>query len=388
MNFPALELVWTPTGSGSVVSGHGWPIGGVHPVGDRGLTFGIEGDVRLRHPPKSEGREICKIHPRGNRLVLWHLLARHHCDVNGRQVDSVELELHHRDLVAMPEGPVFRVLESALAYARSPTLEAAVRAGPGDRELIKVYSDFLLDHGDALGERLARARSAASVDDATWLDVFASHYEDGRLEVEWEHGLAVRAVLRDSLRVFKTLEQALAHLAGLPVMRFLRDLTVDVSSDGLSVTDGLHALAHVQLPETVQRVSLGDVPAHLRERVARLLDAAPGKVHVGFYSDAIIEVLASARRPDEGGYARGQQVSIGQHLLLGETTTTSLLNENVILGGSHLLARDGPRYVLAQIDRDLEPAKVNGRTVNRMPLRDGDIIELVGELTGRFKLLR
>jgi len=388
LNFPALELVWNPTGTGSVVNGHGWPIGGLHPVGDRGLTFGMEGDVRLRYPPSSEGREICRIQPRNGRLVLWHLLRSHHCGVNGRPVDAGELELNHRDLVSMPGGPVFRVLESPLSHVRSPTLEAAIRAAPGDRELVKVYSDFLLDHGDPLGERLARACSAASSDDATWLDVLATHYEGGRLDVEWEHGFAVRVVLRDSQMVFKTLQQALAHLAGLPVMRFLRDLTFDVSSDNRGIADGLHALANTRLPETVQRVSLGDVPFPQRERVERMLDAAPGKVHVGYFTEAVIEVLACARRPDEGGYERGAHIAIGPALFLGETTTTSLLSENVVIGGSHLLARDGPRYVIAAIGERVELAKVNGRPVNHFPLRDGDVIELVGELTGRFKLLR
>ncbi len=384
MNFPALELVWSPTGSGSVVHGHGWPLGGLHSLDDRGLTFGIEGDVRLRYPPAREGLQLCKIQPRGGRLVLWHFLSRHRCGVNGRLAEEAELELHHRDLVAMPGGPVFRVLFEPISTVRSPTLEAAIRAAPADRELMKVYSDFLLDHGDPLGERIARP----DTQEAIWLDVLAPHFEGGRLEIDWEHGLARRAVLREVLPFFKTLEDALAHLVRLPVMRFLRDLTLDVSSDALSVADGLHALANVQLPETVQQVSLGDVPAHQRERVDRLIDAAPGKVHVGFFNDAVIEVIACALRPDDGGFRKGDVVPIGHQLMLGDTASRSVLNQNVILGGSHLIARDGPRYLLARIGDEPELAKVNGRFVDRFPLRDGDLLELVGELTGRFKLLR
>ncbi|MBL8957878.1 MAG: hypothetical protein JNK82_44295 [Myxococcaceae bacterium] len=387
MIFPALELVWSPTGAGSVVNGHSWPIGGTHELGPRGLTFGIEGDVRLRYPPPTEaGREICKVERRGDRLVLWQFQKRFRCAVNGRDVHETELELHHRDLITMPKGPVLRVLEAPVAHVRSPTLEAAIRANPNDRELTKVYSDFLLDHGDPLGERLAKPGAG---DAATWLDVLAAHYEGSRLEIEWQHGLATRVVLRDALgKNFTTLEDVLEHLAGLPVMRFLRDLTLDVASAGLAVSDGLHALAAVALPPTVQRLSLGDVHEHHRERVTRQLDAAPGKVDVGFYRDAVIEVLACARRPDEGGFVRGAKIEIGRHLYLGETETMSLLNENVVFGGSHLVSYEGGRYVIAAIGESVELPKVNGRPADRIPLRDGDLVEIVGELTGRFTLLR
>ena len=387
MNYPALELIWSPTGMGSVVNGHAWPIGGLHPLGEMGLTFGFEGDVRLRYPPPSEGREICRLERRAGAVWLRSLgtARRGRIGVNGRHHEEHELELRHRDLISMPLGPVFRLLEAPVGSARSPTLEAAIRAAPEDRELLKVYGDFLLDHGDPLGERLARDRSSA--DDALWLDVLATHYEAGRLEVEWEHGLAVKAVLRDALLVFKTLEQAATHLAGLPVMRFLRELTIDVTSDRLSVGDGLHALANVKLPETIRRVSLGDVPAHQRERVERLLDAAPGEVHVGFYTDATLEVLSS-KRTGEGALKPGDVVRIEDMLSLGNPTVASLLNPDQLIGGSHILGREGSRYLLTVISDEAGYAKVNGWEVDRYPLRDGDLIEIPGDLTARFRLVR
>src|SRR4029077_14751967 len=159
MNYPALELVWTPTGMGSVVNGHSWPIGALQPLPEAGLSFGIEGDVRLRFP--SDVKEICKIDRRGGGVRLWHLLKRDHAIVNGREVDEQELRLHHRDLIALPRGPVLRVLEEELVRARSPSLEAAIREAPHDRELKRVYADFLLDQADPLGERIARSRARA-----------------------------------------------------------------------------------------------------------------------------------------------------------------------------------------------------------------------------------
>ncbi|MBK7865376.1 MAG: hypothetical protein IPJ65_43625 [Archangiaceae bacterium] len=385
MNYPALELVWTPTGLGSVVNRHAWPVGGLQELPPQGLSFGIEGDVRLRSPP--EPKEICKIDRRGGGVRLWHLLKRYHCVVNGRLIDEQEVVLHHRDLVALPMGPVVRVLEEEMVRARSPSLEAAISAAPEDRELVHVYSDFLLDQGDPLGERLARSRgvSGAFADDAQWLDVLAGHYEAGALEVEWSYGLAVKAVLRSSLRAFSTLEQALAHLLALPVMRFLRDLTVDISSDKLSVAEALHALGRVQLPVTLARLGLGDLPEADRARTAALLAASRLPIDVSYYAEAQLVILSSAAA---AAPKVGETLQVGDRLELGRSGFMSGLNQNVLLGGSHLVVRDGPRFVLARIQVDADPAKVNGRVVDRFPLREGDVVELPGELSARFKLVR
>lgn len=388
MRFPALQLVWSPTGAGSVVFGHGWPIGGTEPVGESGLTFGFEGNVRLRYPPPTEGREICKVELRQGQLWLRHFVPTHYCSVNGKHVEDADVPLRHRDLIGFPRGPVFRVLEREAPQARSPGLEAALRAAPGDRELLHVYTDFLLDHGDALGERLARARSASSDDDAAWLDALASHYEAGRLELEWEHGLVAKATLRESryLELFGSLEAALQHLAQLPVMRFLRELTLDVSSDRLLVADGVRALAAVKLPESVRRLSLGDMPESQRERVTQELAAAGRPVEVGFYREAVLEMV-TVNPDDPVGFKAGDRVPVSSRIELGRADVTSYLNSIVTLAGSHLLARDGARYVLALLAGN-EYARVNGRVVDKYPLRDGDLIELVGELTARFTLVR
>lgn len=391
MNFPALELLWSPTGTGSVVHGHSWPLGGLHPLGDVGLTFGFEGNVRLRFPPPHEGREIAKIEKRHGAVRLWHLTGKHHCAVNGRYIEERELTLRHRDLVAFERGPVFRVLEHEVTAARSPTLEALLSASPGDAELLHVYGDFLLDHGDPLGERLARARSSSSVDDGTWLDVFAVLYEAGRLEIEWEHGFAKRAVMRESLAQFPTLEGALRHLCALPVMRFLRELVIDVSSDRLGVADGVEALARVTLPKTCTKLSFGDVPLSQRERVVQeLAAAAPRQIDVGYFTAANLEMLKVQSSLAEL-YRDGDRVAIESRIEIGRSDAMSVLGHNVLLGGSHMIMRDGARYVLVHLDRDdrdAAPAKVNGRAVDRYPLRDGDLIELSDVLTARFTLTR
>jgi hypothetical protein len=387
VGYPALELVWSPTGRGSVVKGHLWSQRELIALPPGGLTFGLLGDVRVQYHTKhaSEPVNAFKLEQRDGRLVLWRYASDPYCSVNGRVRKDRELELRHRDVVALPPGPVFRVHERQLVSARSPSLEAAIRTSPDDRELFQVYRDFLLDQGDPLGERIARSRLGPLDDDATWLDVLGIHYESGELQIEWTMGLATSAVLRETLAVFNDLEEGLQHLLELPVMRFLRELTLDVSSDRVNVAAGLEALSRVQLPATLRRVSLGDVPEADR-RESELLLARFGKpVEVTFYNEAALEVLSSV--PD-ANHKAGDNLRVGEQIELGRTGYSSHLSHNVLLGGSYLIARDGPRYVLARIVNSAAPPKVNGRAVDRFPLRDGDVIELAGELTAPFNLLR
>ncbi len=385
MHFPALQLIWSPTGAGAVVQGHSLPVGGVEPVPEMGLTFGFEGNVRLRYPPPHEAREICRIEKRAGGLRLLHYHpTKHHCAVNGRAVEERELQLEHRDVVSFTKGPIFRVLEAQLVEARSPSLEAAIRAAPRDEELLRVYADFLLDQGDPLGERLARARSGADDDDARWLGVLALLYEAGRLNVEWRHGLAVKAVLRNPLGVFASLEQALTHLVALPVMRFLRELTLDVSSDRLSIADGLQALSAVKLPDTVTLVSLGDVPVAQREAVELLLARSERKAHVGYFRDAVLSIL---KAENQDVLKAGDQVSVtSRRVELGRTEAVSQLFGTYVIG-SHVIGADGARFLVASLG-DAPPPLVNGRPVDKYPLRDGDVLEIGTDLVARFTLVR
>src|SRR4051812_42163523 len=96
VNYPALQLVWSPTGMGSVVHGRSWPVGGVEPISG-GLAFGIEGDVRVRYP--IEPKTFCRIDQRDGRLRLWHFRDLFHCAVNGRACEDGERSLRHRDLI-------------------------------------------------------------------------------------------------------------------------------------------------------------------------------------------------------------------------------------------------------------------------------------------------
>lgn len=243
--------------------------------------------------------------------------------------------------------------------------------------------DFLLDHGDPLGERMGRAKAGDFANDAQWLDALAMHYETGRLQVGWRSGLAEKVTLREPTLGFHRVDLALEHLFSLPVMRFVRDVTLDVASDKVAVATALKAFDDVGVPKSVRRLSLGDQPESERERVTALLAGQARPVELGFFSEAQLEIVEAAPEVDQ---KVGQKVGVGEHLTLGRAELSPMMN--VLLGGSYLVRRDGPRFVLERVVSLAKLAKVNGKPVDRFPLRDGDVIELSEDLTARFRLVR
>ena len=76
---------------------------------------------------------------------------------NGTAVNGARVQTRR-----LADGDVISVLEVGLVFeerdeVRNPGLEAAIAARPGSPEPVKVWADWLLEHGDPLGEHLARA---------------------------------------------------------------------------------------------------------------------------------------------------------------------------------------------------------------------------------------
>jgi hypothetical protein len=370
MSWPSLKLLWSP---GHVLAyGHAWRPGELLAIPRSGLDFGGTGEVRV----EGINTPHCSL---DGRLMLRHPHAEgDYSMVNGRP--QHEGTLAHRDLLELPRGTLFRVLERDDIEARSPTLEAAMEANPDDDELVHVWSDFLLDQGDPLGERIAKARAGVAVEDAQWLDALAPHYEMGRLEVAWKNGLAQRVVLRDTESGFSSLKQALELLLSLRVMRYLRELVVDVSSDRITVKDGLTALGAVTLPGTVTRLSLGDIPEGYRAVAEVLLPTFGRPVDIGFFRGAQLEVLATTM----DRHAVGERIEVGDGVSLGPLGMGDF-GPMVI---SYRIRREGSRYRLTRQAEDAERPKIRGKPVDEFPLRDGDIIELGNNLTVRFTLVK
>jgi hypothetical protein len=366
LEFPALKLLWSP--GHVLVHGHKWPVGEAVPIPKSGLRFGGEGDVRA----------MGIIHPQGtlDSQLVFHHKAGKYSVINGKAPpnvnelgDALPVKVEHRDLLELEGGTLWRVLEREDVEVRSPTLEGAMEAAPDDAELMHVWCDFLLDHGDPLGERIAKARAGQYLeDDAQWLDALAAHYEMARLDVTWKNGLAERVVLRETEIGFSSLKSALEQLLSLRVMRFLRELVVDVSSDQLLVKDGLYALGQVTLPTSLKSLSLGDVPATFRETSESALARFNRPVAVGYYRGAQLEVVASTL-PE---HKPGDRLDV---------------NESFYTRG-YGVRRQGLRYRLESEHEGAGRPKIHGKPVDGLPLRDGDIIELGPELSVRFTLVR
>ncbi len=140
--------------------------------------------------------------------------------VNARR--SSHVVLHHGDAVWTDE-----VLFVFLAHptVTNASIEQAIDEQPDDPARVRVWADWLLERGDPLGEHLL-----AQTPDATVLEGLLPLVKAGQLELEWRSGLLVAARVRcvDDA-TWRTVE-LVARLLSLRVSRWLRSLTVDVST--------------------------------------------------------------------------------------------------------------------------------------------------------------
>jgi uncharacterized protein (TIGR02996 family) len=140
--------------------------------------------------------------------------------VNGRRIS--QWPLRHGDAVWTDE-----VLFVFLAHptVTNAGIEQAIDEQPDDASRVRVWADWLLEHGDPLGEHLLAATPSATV-----LEGLAPMVASGQLELEWRSGLLVAARVRcvDDA-TWRTVE-LVARLLSLRVSRWLRSLTVDVST--------------------------------------------------------------------------------------------------------------------------------------------------------------
>lgn len=141
--------------------------------------------------------------------------------VNGRL--GREVTLADRDLLEL-DGAALRYREEAWSEPCAFELEAALVEEPGDRARWLVWADWLLEHGElSTGQRVvAQARTPEP------LEGFAPLVAGGGLEVDWRNGFpfALKLACAPGARDLGVLLSVL----GLPSLRFLHTLEVDVAS--------------------------------------------------------------------------------------------------------------------------------------------------------------
>ena len=282
---------------------------------------------------------------------------------------------------------------------RNEALEAAIVAAPDDPGPWGVYSDWLQERGDALGDRIARPEGGH----ATWLEGLAREAATGQLELVWNHGFVQKAVLR-AVPGFrqKPWPQLLAQLLSLRVCRFLRELVVDLPS--LSEPPGADlyelfshpAFDRLPWPATLDRLSFGYHEArpgeqeHLSWAEKRLRVRLPWLTGPVFLSakTAWAEVLGS---PREEGQPSGR-VPLGECCYLardGERFyfhTTEGLSPGVVDSIIRFEKAQG-RWRLTLTSAESGLVRVNGFLVIRTwELLPGDEIQVPPGLVLRFSV--
>lgn len=183
-----------------------------------------------------------------------------------------------------------RLRFGAEAPVEEPRLVEAIARDPDDEAAWLVWADWLLDHGDPRGERIAQARGKGRLDHLGWLGPLGDAFISGGLEIDWHLGFVRRAVLR-KVPAADELDWrfAVSTLLQLPLSRFARELTVDVprftrAPRARARADVVEALGYVAalpaIPSTLERLTLGclvgerapavPVPEALAARAPRL----------------------------------------------------------------------------------------------------------------------
>lgn len=125
-------------------------------------------------------------------------------------------------------GDVVSVSGRAVVFLSSPeaprsAAEAHLDEAPGDPDAVHVWADWLLEHGDPLGEHLL-----AATPDPRVLEGLAPVVEQGALELGWRHGLIERAAFRCTEPASWTDHLPLLRFLSLRVAKWTRSLTIDL----------------------------------------------------------------------------------------------------------------------------------------------------------------
>lgn len=166
--------------------------------------------------------------------------------LNGRRVASAELE--HGDAIWLRQTILVFVDRPEASNA---ALEAAVTERPDDAARVRVWADWLIEHGDPLGGHLLSEAPADFV-----LEGLAPLTREGRLELDWQHGLLRAARLRTINDATWSNVELLARLLSLRVARWLRELTVDLSTWVMPSAAGLQTDATATLRRLINGPAL------------------------------------------------------------------------------------------------------------------------------------
>ena len=355
-----------------------------------GRSFGSEAELQIS--PSKLSRVHGRVVFRDKQWRLTHAAGDLRTLVNG--TPQAEVVLQHLDVLELPElGPVFRFLTSSIG--EGPPVQLSL----DDLPRLSVWADALLEANDPLGERIARALKVDTrpEDDLRWLGPLARTFIEGRLEVEWSHGLLRRAVLRDLQLFGDEPLSSINLLLRLPVARFLEELVLDAGGASSSAQAFVDMLRNEQTPasQSLKVIHFGDCSFsdgwvdEASDRFHTLLAAkfralGPAPLFGRFRRAALIVERAGLRAGEQPGDVQE----------LGDTA--ELIDVAPPSGGVHgpagvafwRLQRKHAHWELDAVPSSPSGITVNGRPVFRAALRDGDQIALSTGVIYRFRLER
>jgi uncharacterized protein (TIGR02996 family) len=189
------------------------------PEGEAALMIGRQGaDLNIRS--ERVATKQCALVSDGGRWLVEDVTSTGGTFVNGRRI-------HRHPLV---HGDTLWLYDALLVFLETPQLrhvelEAALDNDPDDRARVQVYADWLLEQGDSLGDHLLGKASPERV-----LEGLEVLVREGRLELIWKHGLLHTARVRCINDATYSDVELVARLVSLPVARWLRELTIDLST--------------------------------------------------------------------------------------------------------------------------------------------------------------
>lgn len=198
-------------------------------VGRRDADVVIESD-RL-------ARKHCAFVSDGGRWRIEDLRSTSGTFLNGRRVQRHTLA--HGDTVWL--------YDALLIFLERPTatsadFEAHVDANPDDVTRVRVWADWLLEHGDPFGEHLLSPQPADWV-----LEGLHPLTREGRLELVWRDGLIHTARIRCINDATYSDVELLARFLSLRAARWTRELTVDLSTWVMPSASRIHQEASAVL---------------------------------------------------------------------------------------------------------------------------------------------
>ncbi len=386
-----LQLLWAPRHvQVTPVERTALKVGEQLALSHAGRSFGSEAELQIS--PSKLARVHARIAFRDQQWRLNHSSSDLRTRVNGTPL--AEAVLQHLDVLELPDfGPVFRFLTGPIS--EGPTAQLTL----DDVPKLEVWADTLLEANDPLGERIARAlkKDSTAEDDLRWLGPLARTVVEGRLQVEWSHGLLRRAVLRDVQLFGAEPLTSIDLLLRLPVARFLEELVLDAGGAQSTAQAFVEVLKNEQTvaPRTLKSIQLGDcsyADAWVDEANVRLRNALRAKFPLLGAEPLFGRFRRAALIVERPGLRAGEQPGDVQEL--GDSA--ELIDIAPPSRGVHgpvgvafwRLQRKHAHWEIEAVPASPSGITLNGRPVFRAALRDQDQIELSTGVVYRFRLER